>query len=212
VSFIDKTGINQGELSALLKNKSFGEKKARKLETDAGMPAYWLDNQNEQPVTETTYKSLPLIPEHKIISEPIDSDFVLIRFGNFRLQAGIVGFAIDYYEKDHDPLIFRRDWMISKGYKPEKMVICKIKGDSMEEALFDGDVVMINTESVTPIDGNVFAVNYEGELLIKRMKRDAGRWYLSSDNKDKSRHPDKLCEGDFCIVLGEVVQKQSGKI
>jgi len=36
--------INQGELAALLKNKSFGEKKARRLEMLAGMPNDYLDN------------------------------------------------------------------------------------------------------------------------------------------------------------------------
>ena len=41
--FIERTDINQGELSALLKQKSFGEKKARSLEEKAGMPKYWLD-------------------------------------------------------------------------------------------------------------------------------------------------------------------------
>ena len=41
--FVEATAINQGELSALLKNKSFGEKKARKLEATAAMPAMWLD-------------------------------------------------------------------------------------------------------------------------------------------------------------------------
>ena len=35
--------INQGELSGLLKLKSFGEKKARKLELMAGMPIGYLD-------------------------------------------------------------------------------------------------------------------------------------------------------------------------
>lgn len=34
--------INQGELSALLKNKSFGEKRARALEVQAGMPDDYL--------------------------------------------------------------------------------------------------------------------------------------------------------------------------
>ena len=42
-AFAASAAINQGELSALLKNKSFGEKKARKIEQDAGMPAMWLD-------------------------------------------------------------------------------------------------------------------------------------------------------------------------
>ena len=41
--FVAFTEINQGELSALLKNKSFGEKKARSIEEKAGMPIMWLD-------------------------------------------------------------------------------------------------------------------------------------------------------------------------
>lgn len=35
--------INQGELSGLLRSKSFGEKKARALERQAGMPSGYLD-------------------------------------------------------------------------------------------------------------------------------------------------------------------------
>lgn len=42
-AFADAARINPGELSGLLKSKSFGEKKARKIERDAGMPAMWLD-------------------------------------------------------------------------------------------------------------------------------------------------------------------------
>jgi len=43
VRVINKTGINQGELSGLLKHKVFGEKKARSLETMLEMPPFWLD-------------------------------------------------------------------------------------------------------------------------------------------------------------------------
>jgi len=42
--FIDKTNENQSEISALLNTKkSFGEKKARKIEEKCGLPIYWLD-------------------------------------------------------------------------------------------------------------------------------------------------------------------------
>ena len=41
--FVQTAAVNPGELSALLKNKSFGEKKARKIEQAAAMPAMWLD-------------------------------------------------------------------------------------------------------------------------------------------------------------------------
>lgn len=39
-----KTQVNQGELSGLLKAKSFGEKRARRLELQAGMPPGYLDS------------------------------------------------------------------------------------------------------------------------------------------------------------------------
>lgn len=42
-AFIEATNENQGEVSALLRDKSFGEKKARKIEKKCGLPAYWLD-------------------------------------------------------------------------------------------------------------------------------------------------------------------------
>ncbi len=45
------TGINQGELSAILHGKKpFGEKKARRIEEDAGLPKYWLDTTDDEAV------------------------------------------------------------------------------------------------------------------------------------------------------------------
>ncbi len=49
IDFVAATGINQGELSALLKNKAFGERKARKIEQAAGMPERWLDTEHDSP-------------------------------------------------------------------------------------------------------------------------------------------------------------------
>jgi len=40
--FVAATGINQGELSGLLKSKSFGEKKAAAIEAQANMPPGYL--------------------------------------------------------------------------------------------------------------------------------------------------------------------------
>lgn len=42
-AFVASVEINQGELSGLLRNKHFGEKRARSLEQQAGMPHKWLD-------------------------------------------------------------------------------------------------------------------------------------------------------------------------
>jgi hypothetical protein len=45
--------LNQGELSALLKNKSFGERRARSLEAMAHMPARYLDDMQSSGVYST---------------------------------------------------------------------------------------------------------------------------------------------------------------
>lgn len=42
-ALVEEIGINQGELSGLLKTKSFGEKKARSLEEQLKLPSKWLD-------------------------------------------------------------------------------------------------------------------------------------------------------------------------
>lgn len=54
--FAEAVALNTGELSALLKNKSFGEKKARKIEQAAKMPAFWLDTEHTPRPSEHTGK------------------------------------------------------------------------------------------------------------------------------------------------------------
>ena len=54
--FIDQTDINQGELSGLLRDKSFGEKKARSLEEKAKMPTFWLDKSHNSLMPPNSYE------------------------------------------------------------------------------------------------------------------------------------------------------------
>lgn len=46
---VDETGINAGELSGLLRTKHFGEKKARAIEDQLGLPALWMDGDTKEP-------------------------------------------------------------------------------------------------------------------------------------------------------------------
>ena len=92
-----------------------------------------------------------------------------------------------------------------------QLLALKVQGASMETGLYDGDTVVVNLADTTPLDGEVFAFNFEGECVIKRLKRDAGEWWLTSDNPDKRRFPDKRCT-DGVQVLGRIVFKQSERI
>ena len=153
---------------------------------------------------------LEYMPKEIMLTDSPDHE--LIRKVDIRLSAGITGFAVDHLEDDGDPIVFRKNWLNRMGYKAENLVAVYVRGDSMEPGMHENDTVVINTDDHTPQDGQVYAINYEGELLIKRLIRDAGEWWLSSDNPDQRKHPRKVCQGPYCIVIGKVIHKQSTQI
>ena len=175
---------------------------ARRIEAAAGKPPGWLDIDHD----DKTEGPAPA---------PIDLDdnpeYPAIRRVRFKLSAGASGFGIEYLGDEAAPIVFQRQWYEQRGFAPDKLFAVKVANGSMEPGLFDGDTVVVNTAQSEPRDGVVFAVNYEGELVIKRLVRDAGQWWLCSDNPDQRRYPRKVChEGTH--ILGEIVHKQSERL
>jgi len=150
-------------------------------------------------------------PESVEINLDNNPDYPSIRRVKFKLSAGVSGFSVDYQSGNGNPLVFRRDWYEKNGYTPAKLFATYVANGSMEPGLYDGDTVVVNTEQTEPKDGVVFAVNYEGELAIKRLVRDDGQWWLASDNPDQRRYPRKVCH-EGVILIGEIVHKQSERI
>lgn len=141
---------------------------------------------------------------------PIDpgDDFLPITRVNLRLEAGVTGYQVQQLEGNGAPIFFRRDYLERKGWRPDKLFALKVIGDSMEPSLFEDDLVVVNSAATEPVDGEVFAINYEGQAVIKRLRRDAGVWWIDSDNP---RHKPKRCD-EHAILIGQVCYKQSERI
>lgn len=138
-------------------------------------------------------------------------DLVPVKRVKFKLNAGVSGFAIELDTGDATPVFFRKDWVIRNNFNPDKLFAFRVAGASMEPSLWDGDLVVVNTDDPKPTDGDVFAINYEGEMVIKRLRRDGGEWWAASDNADQRRYAPKHCNGES-LVIGRVVYKQSERI
>lgn len=151
-------------------------------------------------------------PRPPMVDMDAHPDLVSVRTVKMTLRAGVNGFSVDGDQSDGPPIFFRADWLQDRGYKPYNLVAIKVQGASMEPTLHQGDMVVINTADTEPKDGKAFAVNYEGEALIKRMHRDSGAWWLSSDNPDQRRFPRKECAEGSCIIIGRVIHRQSEEI
>lgn len=172
-----------------------------------------------RPIKEDFVQKLESIPGYdgwfaahpKEIDLENNPDYPTIRRVQFKLSAGASGFSVDYRGDLGPPIPFPKAWYERKGLTPSKLFATTVSNGSMEPGLFDGDTVVVNTAGNEPKDGRVFAVNYEGELVIKRLVRDDGQWWLSSDNPDQRRYPRKVCH-EGVVLLGEIVHKQSERI
>ena len=125
------------------------------------------------------------------------------------LSAGITGFQAEIDESEFGaPIAVTQKWIDRNGLNRERLVAIAVRGDSMEETLSAGDTVIINTASTAPKDNSIFAVNFGGEAVVKRLIRDFGRWFLVSDNPDQKRYHREECTSETCILIGEVVMAQ----
>ncbi|MRT30792.1 S24 family peptidase [Herbaspirillum sp. CAH-3] len=171
---------------------------------------WWLATGKGQ--IESSPNALKLSRVHALEEGEEDPRFVPIRTVKLQLQAGVNGIALDKSVEDGPPLYMPRHVVQRHGYIPGDLIAIKVRGGSMEPTLYEDDIVVINTADKTIKDNQVYAVNYEGEDVVKRLVRDNGDWWLSSDNPDQRRYPRKLCRGGGCVVIGRIVYKQSENI
>ena len=147
----------------------------------------------------------------KVINLDDNPDYPAIRRVSLKAQAGVSGYAVDYMNEDGPPIVFRKDWYTIHGYRPEKMMALRVAGESMVPNLYAGDLIVINSLQTDPKDGIAFVCIYEGEVVVKRLVRDSGQWWLTSDNADQRRYPRKACD-DSTQIVGEVVYRQTERI
>ncbi len=196
-------GVSRAAVSKWLNDENgINAIQARLLGDFFGVDPIWLETGEGKPTAKKV--------KH-IESEEIDLDdgneFIAIKQVEFRLSAGVSGYAIDFLDGDKSPISHRKDWYESRGYIPSKLVAVKVKGQSMEPSLSEDDLVVVNTSDTRHVDTKLFAFNYHGEAVIKRLHKSNGDWYLSSDNPDKTKYPNLLCD-ENCFVIGRIVTQQ----
>lgn len=209
-----RVGMAQSTL-ATAESRGFGSRKTAQIAVECGVNAHWLATGEgdmlggTQGVTQPGISTASLGVVGQQLHSVSNADLVPIRRVRFKLCAGASGFGVDDVDNEElPPIFFRRKWLESRGFSPSKLFAARVCNGSMEPGLYDGDTVVVNAADTSPKDGAVFAFNYEGELVIKRLVRDAGQWWLVSDNPNQAAYPRKVC-GDNIFIVGKIVHKQS---
>lgn len=103
-------------------------------------------------------------------------------------------------------------WQQSRGCDDRMLIALAMTGESMAPGLYDGDTLVVNLADITPSDGEVFLLSDEGLVLVRRLIRDAGKWWLSADNSDQRRFRRKHYSRVECKIIGRVVYRSSERL
>lgn len=140
---------------------------------------------------------------------PVAEDEVSIAFlRQVELAAGTGRFSIE--ESERARLRFGKRSLRHNGVEFDQAKCVTVRGDSMLPVLRDGATVGVNAGKRTieeVIDGDLYAINHNGQLRVKQLYRLAGGIRLRSFNRDE--YPDEdygysELEDEQLVILGHV--------
>lgn len=201
-AFGKRAGINDTSMRAYLRDTMPGLDKLVQIAEAGGVTLDWLargvgarspENQADFVVSGPGGEVL-LLAEAK--NSAITQDFALIP--RLDIQASAGGGRIALGEDPLEYLAFQRGWLRAKGINPDRARILTARGDSMEETIRDGDVLLVDTSIDRIRDNAIYVVIYGDMVLVKRVHgRLNGSLQLISDNP---RYPPEE------VTAGEVDQ------
>lgn len=140
----------------------------------------------------------------RVNAGPSNRPTVAIKAVTLRLQAGIPGFDVDQAFEDGGTVDMPLQEIEKRDLVPQCLLSIKVAGESMEPMLYAGDSVVINIADTKWVDQGVFAINYDGKPVIKRLSYEERDWWMVSENKMYKR---ERCRLGHCIVVGRVVYR-----
>jgi len=214
--FADVVDLTPAYINHLLTGyRNMGEKTARKIEAKLKLPHLALDN--DVTVAINQYQAQPF--EAKKIAEPNyafnsfdlwdsttplrDDEVELPFFREIELSAGTGRHEV--IENHGCKLRFSKSTLKRKGIDAKHAACVTVSGNSMEPVLPDKCVVGIDTNATAIKNGDMYAIDHQGELRVKMLYRLVGDGIrLRSYNED---YPDEMYTHDEAKnikVLGRV--------
>lgn len=201
-AFGKRARINDTSMRAYLKDTMPGLDKLVQIAEAGGVTLDWLargvgpKSAEAQPdfVVSGPRGEVVLVAEAK--NSVITQEFALIPRLDVQASAGDGRIALG--EDPLEYLAFQRGWLRGKGINPDRARILTARGDSMEETIRDGDVLLVDTSIDRIRDNAIYVVIYGEMVLVKRVHgRLNGSLQLISDNP---RYPPEE------VTAGEVDQ------
>ena len=132
-------------------------------------------------------------------------DFCLVPLVAARLSAG--GGSHEIFGDVVQQMAFRRSWITRKG-NPDRMVLMRVHGDSMEPYIQHGDLVLVDESRKEIIPHTVCAVGIDDGIYIKSLETFPGQRLLLRSYNDRYAPIEIDMRGDLADsvrIIGKVL-------
>lgn len=197
----NEVGTSQTTISRICRGETQRSKHIPKIAKMLGVSEQWLlfgDNGNAdykcEVETWANTDSLPsgmvAIPFYKEVEASAGNGSVVIKEDS---QGRVLWFARSFFDK--------------KGVSPNGVIALTIRGNSMEPHYKNGGTITISRDKTKVIDGELYAINYNGELFFKRLiRKPPNSLILKSDNPE---YPEIEALIQDVIIIGRAISYSS---
>lgn len=195
--FARRAEVSRAYVNLIFKSdRHFGEKAARKFEVALGMEKGHLDG--DDPVSQA-------VVQWEVPADLSEDEYAVVPRMAISLSAG--SGALVTQEQRLPPLAFRKDWLIRQAVTGKNNLrILEVRGDSMEDYLQDGDVVLIDVGQTSVQEKQVYAIRYGDELRIKRLSLTLqGGLLVQSDNPKYGTETLSKADAKHIAVVGKLI-------
>lgn len=185
--------------------RTIGDALALHIEQSLNLPLGWLVKKEDNKIKNNQSNDFHLEAPRYIYDDscPLGDDEVEVPFyTDISLSAGN-GFASDIQDFNNMKMRFPLTMLNQKGINPERVVCIGADGDSMEPAIPDGAIVGINTGDTQIKDGKLYAINHDGLLCIRILKKRPGKKILIQSYNFNS-YPDEEVDVGAITVIGKI--------
>lgn len=210
-----RSGISQPTISGIENGEQQGTTAAPQLAAALRVGALWLSD-GRGPRHPSAHQAQDQ-PQGIIAWEHPDDlpadQYALVARRQVKLAAG--SGTIVFEDEPLPPLAFRASFLREKHVTSrDNLVTLYADGFSMAPYINDGDAILIDRGQTQVIDNEIYAIDYGGELRLKRLqKRYDGGVLIKSDSPDQARYPIESLSGDeanHIKILGRFIWRGGG--
>ena len=136
------------------------------------------------------------VPDLDLLCIPLVAASLSAGVGSLQTEADV----LDYFA-------FRSDWLCRKG-NPDKMVLMKVYGDSMEPEICHGDMALIDQSKQQIYPHTIYAVGVNEEIYIKQIETLPGHRMLLRSLNERYEPIEVDLRGDMAEsvrIIGKVI-------